>query len=441
VGGLIRGACRARGSRMPVSRPLVRVLACWLLVSGAGWAVTTSIAVYAFHLAGAAGVAVVALARLISAAVAAPVAGAALERFGRVRVVAASCVAQSSCFAAAGGLMIASWPTGALVAVMAITGAVTAAARPGLQALLAGLSRSEAERADATAVWSAFDSAGFLLGAGIAGAAMVLLGAAAVCAGAALATAVSALLVGSVRAPTRATGRGDRSAAVRPWDGLRTVLVRSALHAPFLLLTGVMLLEGTTDVQLVAVSHELHLGDGGPGLMFCLWGIGGLISSLIVRLLVRRRGYGLTIAAGAIGFGVSLGLAGLSGATLVLVAMPLTGIGFGLVETGVMGIIPQLCEDGVLSRVYALSELIYAGAVAVGVVLAPVLIATLGARGSVSMIGVTFALVTILGCVICTRLSRRRLPDLEPIKNPVVHCPRLRCAVASHYHRWAAVHD
>jgi hypothetical protein len=52
----------------------------------------------------------------------------------------------------------------------------------------------------------------------------------------------------------------------------------------------------------------------------------------------------------------------------------------------------------VLSRVYALSELIYGGAVAVGVVLAPVLIATLGARASLSMIGVAFALVTMLGC-------------------------------------------
>ena len=196
------------------------------------------------------------------------------------------------------------------------------------------------------------------------------------------------------------------------------MLDTSALHAPFLLLTGVMLLEGTTDVQLVAVSHGLHLGDGGPGLIFCLWGIGGLISSLIVRLLVRRRGYGMTIAAGAIGFGLSLGLAGLSGATLTLVAMPLTGIGFGLVETGVMGIIPQLCEDDVLSRVYALSELIYGGAVAVGVVLAPVLIATLGARGSLSMIGVAFALVTILGYGICARPARGRAPQSLPATQP-----------------------
>jgi MFS family permease len=417
VGVPNRGACGGGGSRLPVSGSLVRVLACWLLVSGAGWAVTTAIAVYAFDRAGAAGVAGIALARLVSAAVAAPVAGAGLERFGRVRVVAASCLAQACCFAAAGGLVIVSVPV-ALVIVMAITGAVTAAARPGLQALLAGLSRSETERADATAAWSAIDSAGFLLGAGVAGAAMVLMGAAAVCAGAALATAVSAVLVGSIPAPTTSARRGDRGAPARPLDGLRTVLDTSALHAPFLLLTGLMLLEGTTDVQLVAVSHGLHLGDGGAGLIFCLWGIGGVVSSLIVRLLVRRRGYGVTIAVGAIGFGLSLGLAGLSGAALMLAAMPLTGIGFGLVETGVMGIIPQLCDEEALSRVYALSELIYGGAVAVGVLLAPVLIATLGARGSLTVIGVVFALVTIIGCGIRPRPARAHTPQPLPATQP-----------------------
>ncbi|MFZ0091085.1 MAG: MFS transporter [Solirubrobacteraceae bacterium] len=412
---MITGGCRVGGSRTPVSGPLVRVLAGWLLVSSAGWAVTTAIAVYAFDRAGAAGVAVIALARLVSAAVAAPAAGAALERFGGVRVVTTSCLAQASCLVAAGGLVIAA-STLALVAVMAITGAVTAAARPGLQALLAGLSRSETERADVTAAWSALDSAGFLLGAGIAGAAMVLAGAAAVCAGAALATMVSAALVGWIRSPTMATARGDCGAAARPLDGLRTVLGTPTLHAPFLFLTGLMLLEGTTDVQLVAVSHRLQLGDGGPGLMFCLWGIGGLASSLLVRLLVRRRGYAVTIAVGAIGFGLALGLAGLSGAALTLVAMPLTGIGFGLVETGVMGIIPQLCDDHALGRVYGLSELIYGAAVAIGVLLAPLLITTFGAGHSITMIGLAFALATMLSCGIRARPAPT--PPRPPPKQP-----------------------
>ena len=285
---------------------------------------------------------------------------------------------------------------------MALSGMVTTAARPGLQALLAGLSRNEAERADATAAWSALDSAGFLLGAGLAGATMALAGAAVVCAGAGLAATTSAVLVGSLSSPV-GDPSGDAGPGPRPLDGLRTVLGTSALHVPVVLLTGLLLLEGTTDVQLVAVSRELRLGDGGPGLMFCLWGTGGVLSSLVIRQLVARRGYGPAMTAGAIGFGAALGLAGLSGAAVTLAAMPLIGLGFGLVETGVMGIIPELCDQEALGRVYGLTEVIYGGAVAVGVAFAPALITAFGASRSVALVGVTFAFVTALACVSARR--------------------------------------
>jgi MFS family permease len=396
-------------SRRTGAEPLIRVLVCWLLVSGAGWAVITAIAVYAFDRAGATGVAVVALARLISAAAAAPLAGFALERWGRARVVAVSCVAQAGGVATVGALVVAVAPLAALAGAMALTGAVAAAARPGLQALLAGHCRDEAERADATAAWSALDSVGFLLGAGLAGTAMALAGAATVCAGGASAMIVSALLVSSARAPRSPAACGGRTGVARPWDGVRTVLRTRSLHTPFLLFGGLMLLQGTTDVQLVAVADGLDLGDGGAGLMFCLWGAGGLLSSAIVRGLVRRRGFAGTIVVGAVGFGLALGLTGVSSAALTLtVAMPLTGIGFGLVETGVMGIIPLLCDDEALARVYGVSELLYGGAVAAGVVIAPVLIATFGAAHSVTLIGVGFALVTVLGCLIAATGSAPR---------------------------------
>jgi MFS family permease len=144
---MIGGAGRRGRLWTPVAGPLIRVLVCWLLVSGAGWAVVTAIAVYAFDRAGATGVALVALARLMSAAVAAPIAGVALERFGRVRVVRASCVAQTGALIAVGLLVLAGGSSAALATAMGVTGAVTAAARPGLQVLLSGLSGDEAERA------------------------------------------------------------------------------------------------------------------------------------------------------------------------------------------------------------------------------------------------------------------------------------------------------
>jgi hypothetical protein len=49
-----------------------------------------------------------------------------------------------------------------------------------------------------------------------------------------------------------------------------------------------------------------------------------------------------------------------------------------------------------VGRVYALSEILYAGAVAVGALIAPLLIAALGAAGSLAAVGVAFALGALL---------------------------------------------
>src|ERR1700755_868345 len=117
---VVTGGARCAGRpRAWLAGLVIPVLAGRLLVSSAGWAVTTAIAVYAFDRAGPVGVTVIALARLLSAAVAAPGAGALLERCGRAHVVAASCVAQAGCLVVAAALLIAGWATG-LVAAMAL---------------------------------------------------------------------------------------------------------------------------------------------------------------------------------------------------------------------------------------------------------------------------------------------------------------------------------
>jgi hypothetical protein len=52
--------------------------------------------------------------------------------------------------------------------------------------------------------------------------------------------------------------------------------------------------------------------------------------------------------------------------------------------------------------------------VAAGVVIAPALIATFGAARSVALIGVGFALVTVLGCLIVGTSPLRPEPSARP---------------------------
>ena len=178
--------------------------------------------------------------------------------------------------------------------------------------------------------------------------------------------------------------------------GLRAVACSPMLRGPFAVFAGLLLLEGTTDVQLVALSlGKLHMGSSGPGVLTAVWGVGGLLGSALILLLVRRRGYGLALAAGSIVFAGGLALAAINVIPIAIGAMIPAGIGFALVEIAVMALVPRLADDAIVGRVYALSEVLYAGAAGVGALIAPTLISALGVDGSLAAVGIAFGVGAI----------------------------------------------
>ncbi|HEY3531115.1 MAG TPA: hypothetical protein VGK78_18375 [Nocardioides sp.] len=81
---------------------------------------------------------------------------------------------------------------------------------------------------------------------------------------------------------------------------VRAVVSTPSLYAPFALFFGLLLLEGTTDVQLGALAiDDLGLGDGGPGLLYAVWGAGGVLGSALLLRIVRRTVYGRALLVGA----------------------------------------------------------------------------------------------------------------------------------------------
>ena len=55
-----------------------------------------------------------------------------------------------------------------------------------------------------------------------------------------------------------------------------------------------------------------------------------------------------------------------------------------------MALVPRLADDAIVGRVYALSEILYAGAAGVGALIAPSLISGLGVDGSLAAVGIAF---------------------------------------------------
>lgn len=375
------------------------LLTAWLMASTAGWAFSVAVSVYAFDRSGATAVGLVVAARLLPASVAATPAGWLIDRIGRATVVAGACALEALCLGATAAIMVAHGPLWPIVVLAAVMGAAATAPRPALEALLPALATTPEGLTRATAAWGAIDNGGFLLGGGAGAAAIAGLGAGAVTATAAGLFAIAAFLAGRLPWITateldepEAGGAGLTEALA----GFRTLRQTPSLGTAFALLAGLLIVEGAVEVQVPALSiGHLHMGNGGPGELYIFWGIGGVLGSAVLLPLVRRRGYGLALLFGSLSFAVGVGVSGLDGVALALIAMVPAGIGMALVETGFMGLVPRLADDAVAGRMYALSEIAYSGAAGVGALIAPVLIRALGAPGSLVATSSTFGLLAL----------------------------------------------
>ena len=386
--------------------PLATILSAWLLASTGGWAFTVALAVYAFDRSGAVAVGAVAAARLLPAVFAAPLTGGLIDRRDRGRVVAAACAVQAACLGIAAALVLDHASLVVIVVLAALSSATATATRPGLQALMPALAPSTFELIRATAAWSATDSIAFMLGGGAGGIAIAGTGAGAIVAAAATMLALAAVL--AVRLPPVSATESDEDAEsfVNVLAGLRALVRTPMLHAPFALFAGMMVLEGATDVQLVALSlGSLKMGNGGPGVLFAVWGAGGVLGGAAIVSLVRRRGYGLALAFGASAFAAGVMLAGVDGIPVAVSAMVPAGLGLALVEASVMGIVPRLADDAATGRVYALAEVLYAAAAGLGALIAPALIDALGAAGSLVAAGIAFGVAAAFALKSFARLD------------------------------------
>jgi hypothetical protein len=346
--------------------------------------------------------------------------------------VSVACALQALCVGAAAMLVLRHDSLIAIAALAAARSAVGTAPRPALVALMPALADSPEQLTRATALWGACDNGGFLLG-GVGAIAIAAVGTGTVVAVSAALIAVAAVLAASLPAVTATElDGGERESAVAGvLAGMRAVTHARQLRAPFVLFLGLLLLQGTTNVQFVAlaISH-LRMGDGGPGAIYAIYGGAGALAGIVLLWVVRRRGYGAGLAAGGFAFALGLAVCGLGGVAMALVAMIPVGVGFTLVETGVIALVPRLADDAIVGRVYGFMEFIYAGAEGAGALIAPGLISALGTAGSLVGSGALYALLTALVLPDLARLDTgqeqagrvrellRGIPFLAPLPLP-----------------------
>jgi hypothetical protein len=285
--------------------------------------------------------------------------------------------------------------------------------RPTQSALVPSLAVAPEDCTAANGASGFFEGGGMLIGP-LAAAAILTVGTPAsvfLVAAAALAVA----LLATIRLPlasttpilidtTPASGAADDAGIL---GGLRLILADRDARVLVGLLTVRMVAIGACDVLFVLLALEL-LGTGEPGaaILAGALGAGAMLGGAATFTIVGRTRLAVVAAAGAIAWGGALGLVGLSASALAAPLLVVAGgAGLAIVDVAGRTMLQRSVRDEILSRVFGLQEGLAMAGLAIGSVLAPIMVATVGLLEAVLVVAAILPLVVALGW--------RRLGDLE----------------------------
>jgi MFS family permease len=423
----VRGALRdrfgdaARSFSRVFRNPNIRRLeSAWAVSIMTYWAYGIALAVFAYQEGGAAAVGLVGLARFIPAAIASPFAAMLADRYRRERVILLAELIRATLVALTTLVIVVDGPFGVVLLLSALVTIVNSAEGPAESALLPTLAESPRELTAANVVSSTIESLAIFGGPAIGGVLLAATSLETVFAAAAAAFLLSAFLISRVRV-ARPAERGERKGSVvgEFAAGFVTIAREPGLRVLVLLLSAQTLVAGALNVLIVVMALRLlDLGDGGVGFLNSAVGIGGLVGALISAALIGRR---LTsnFLAGILLWGVPIALIGIFPEPVpALLFLAFVGLGNTLVDVSAFTLLQRAVSDEVLARVFGAVQALWIGAIGVGAILAPALIAALGIRGALLATGAFLpALAFVFG---------RRLSGLDEVALPETELRLLR---------------
>jgi len=416
------------------NRGLRRLQLAWAGSIIGTWAFAVALSVYAYRHGGASAVGLVVVIRWLPAAFASPFTGVLGDRYPRVRVMLTSDILRAAAFAAMAALVVADASSAAVYTLVALTSVISTAFRPAQSALLPSLARTPEELTAANVSSSTLESLGFCVGPALGGLLLAVSTVAVVFAVTAGAFLWSALMLAPLLRESEPPLRRESPHLLdEATAGFRAIAHDGRLRLVVGLFSAQTLVNGAFGVLITITALQLlGLGAGGVGYLNAAVGVGGIVGGLIALGLVGHRRLATT-------FGVAVG--GTGAPLLLLGAVPTTAaaltafglIGFANVICDVSGftILQRGTPPEVLARVFGVLHSLVYGTVALGAVLAPVLIHQIGTRWTLVVVGGLLPVLTSLAQASLTRLDAepgdpRRLelllgiPIFAPLSPPVL---------------------
>jgi MFS family permease len=376
------------------------------------WAYGVALVVYAYDVGGATAVGLTALIRFVPAAIASPFAALAADRFPRARVMlVADLVRAGAMFAAAGAIAADASPV--VVFTAATVSTVTSTAfRPAQAALLPTLVRTPEELTASNVVASTIDSIGVFIGPAIGGLVLAVSGPDAVFALNGVTFLWSATfvlgLIGAER-PMDRKGVKKRNALLEAFRGFGEVWREPQLRLVVGLTAAQTLVFGALTVLVAVLALELlDTGAEGVGFLNSALGVGGLVGSLAAFAIAGRPRLGSTFGLAIAFWGLPLALVGVwPNPVVALILFGVIGGANTLVDVSGLTVLQRTASESVLGRVFGVLEGLIIITVAIGAMIAPLLVETIGARAALVATG---AVLPVLAAI-----SWRHLGHLDAV--------------------------
>src|SRR5262249_11071648 len=372
-----------------------RVELAWGAAISAEWGYFVALGVFAYDAGGTSAVGLAGLIRLLPAALVAPGAAALRDRLRPDRLPLAP--------ALLGPLALAGSAIGAnagsdsgVCTCAALVGISSTLIRPTLQALLPSLTRTPEELVASNAATSTVESLGTLIGPLVAGVLVEQARVSVTFAVAAAVLTVGVVLILRVRTEGATTGRAV--SAGRPGAAWRTVAQHPGAPVVVTLMVAQAFVRGCLNVLIVVAAFQLLDGAGGTvGLLTAAIGAGGVTGAVVSSTFHSRR-LARIFALSLFGWGIPLVLVAPSeelAAAFVLLAI--VGAANSVEDVSGFTLLQRAIQDDALRGVLGLIWGAAMGAVALGSVVAPVLVRELGARSAFVLVGCLLPVLTIAG--------------------------------------------
>lgn len=362
----------------------------------------------AYELAGAGGVALFALVRMIPATLVTLLAG--VDRLGRLeRALFLVHLGVTAASAASAVAIAAGLPVVALAS-MGIAAGMAALVRPTQQALVPSLATRPDQLLSANVAMSLGEGAGTLVGPILASAVVVLAGAAAGATTAAALGCISALVVVRVRV-------SDAARPAAPRAGLPVVRGIAALRrrpaaATLIGTVGVQVFVRATLTTLLLVLglEVLAAGETGVGLLNGAIGLGGFLGAIATLRLVGGSKLGPAFSLALAGWGIPLVVLGVFPSLLVgLVALTVVGIANAVLDVTAFTLLQRAVPASERVGVFAVLESALGLAAGIGALAAPILVVTLGVDRAFMFVGALLPTVAVLSRVVVRRLDDQQV--------------------------------